>query len=81
MATSAVPQPSVPKPGNYDSERASFDSINDLFRFFQPKIMKVSKNSPPVLNVDVKEGEHVWDRTLFREYTVSDGVLRYVQYT
>lgn len=79
--TSALPQPTVAKPGGYLTESNSFSSFDDLFRFFQPRIMKISQNSPPLLNVDVKEGEIIWDRTLLRMYTVSDGVLRYVAFT
>lgn len=79
--TSPVPQPSIPKSGGFQREANIFSSFNDLFRFFQPRKMKVSKNSPPVLNVDVTEAEFVWDRTLNRLYTVSNNTLRYVQFT
>lgn len=79
--TSAIPQSSVDKAGGYQREANTFSSFGDLFRFFQPRIMKVSKNSPPVLNVDVTEGTLVWDRTLSRLYTCSNGILRFVQFT
>lgn len=81
MVTKPLPQSVVDKSGGYQREANTFSSFGDVFRFFQPRRMKISKTSPPVLNVDVTEGEHVWDRTLLREYTVSDGVLRFVQYT
>lgn len=78
---SPKPAPANPRSGGYFSEVGTFTDMSSLFRFFQPRIMKVSKNSPPVLNVDVREGERCWDRTLNREYTVSNGVLRFVQFT
>lgn len=79
--SSPVPQNPSPRSGGYQQEPNSFSAFSDLFRFFQPKKVKVSKNSPPVLNVDVFEAEWVWDRTLKRLYTVSDGALRYVAFT
>jgi len=79
--TSAVPQPTVPKEGGFTKEANTFASFGDLFRFFQPRIIKVSKQSPPVLNVDVHEGELIWDRTANRLYTVSNQTLRYVAFT
>lgn len=79
--SSPTPQPAIPKAGLYTEPSNTFTGLYDLFRFFQPRRMKISKNSPPVLNVDVSEAEEVWDKTLKRKYTVSDGVLRYVQYT
>lgn len=78
---SAVPKAPNPKSGTYDSEVSTFTDVSALFRFFQPKILKVSKASPPVLNVDIKEGELIWDRTANRLYTVSNGALRYVAFT
>ena len=79
--TSPAPQPTVNIAGNYQQESNSFTSINDIYRFFQPRIMTISRQSPPVLNVDVHEGELVWDRTANRLYTVSNQTLRYVQFT
>ena len=79
--TAALPQPIGPKSGDFTREANTFSSINDLFRFFQTKRIKISKNSPPVLNKDITEGELVWDRTALRLYTVSDGALRYVAFT
>ena len=79
--TSPTPQPSVDKAGGYFKEGNTFTSFGDLFRFFQPRIMKISRQSPPVLNVDVHEGEMIWDRTANRLYTVSNQTLRYVQFT
>lgn len=79
--TSVLPQPAVPKSGSYEQEPNTFSSIGDLFRFFQPRRMKISKNSPPVLNVDVSEGEVVYDRSLNRLYTVANNTLRYVAFT
>jgi hypothetical protein len=79
--SSVLPQPTVPRAGNYDQEPSTFTGFSDVFRFFQPRKMKVSKNSPPVLNVDVSEAELVWDRTAKRLYTVSDGALRYIAFT
>lgn len=79
--TSPVPQQPVPKSGNYLNEVSTFTDMNALFRAFMPRMLRVSKNSPPVLNVDVKEGEIIWDRTLSRLYTVSNQTLKYVAFT
>jgi hypothetical protein len=79
--TSPAPQPAVSKSGGFQTESGIFTNFNDLYRFFQPRIMKVSKQSPPVLNVDVHEGEIVWDRTANRLYTCSNQTLRFVQFT
>jgi hypothetical protein len=79
--SSPVPQPIAPKTSSQTNEVSIATSISDVNRFFQPKIMKVSKQSPPVLNVDVTEGTLVWDRTASRLYTVSNGVLKYVAFT
>lgn len=79
--TSPVPVNPSSKSGTYSLESNTFSSISDLFRFFQSRRMKISKNSPPVLNVDVTEGEIVWDRTANRLYTVSNQALRYVAFT
>lgn len=79
--SSPVPKAAVPKSGGYEQEPNSFSAFNDLFRFFQPRKCKISKNSPPVLNIDVSEAEWVWDRTLSRLYTVSNGALKYVAFS
>lgn len=78
---SPVPKNPSGKSGGYASEVATFTDMNALFQFFQPRRLRVSKNSPPVLNVDVRESEIIWDRTLNRLYTVSNGVLKYVAFT
>ena len=79
--TSPVPVNPNVKSSNFTAEPNTFASMNDLYQFFQPRIMKISKNSPPILNVDVTEGTWIWDRTANRLYTVSNNVLRYVQFT
>ena len=78
---SVLPQPTVPKSGSFQQEANTFSSMGDLFRFFAPKKVRFSKNSPPVLNKDVSEGEFVFDKTALRLYTVADQTLRYVQFT
>lgn len=79
--SSPVPKPIAPKTSTQNNEVAIATSIDDVNRYFQPKIVKVSRNSPPVLNKDVTEGTLVWDRTANRLYTVSNGALRYVAFT
>lgn len=79
MTTKATPQIPFPRSGAYDKEPNTFSDMNDLFRFFRR--LKVSKNSPPVLNKDVSELEMTYDKTLNRLYIVADGTLRYVQFT
>lgn len=78
---SVLPQPVVPKAGTYQNEANTFGSFADAFRFFSPKKLRFSKNSPPVLNKDVTEGEFVYDKTANRLYTVVDQTLRYVAFT
>lgn len=79
--TSPTPRNPGGRSGGYANEVATFTDINSIFRFFQPRRMKISKNSPPVLNKDVYEGEIIFDKTLKRLYTVADQTLRYVQFT
>jgi len=79
--TSPTPQPVAPKSSTQNNEVAIATSISDVNRFFQPKIFKISRNSPPLLNVDVTEGTLVLDRTAGRLYTVLNGVLKYVAFT
>lgn len=81
MSTKAVPSPIAPKTSSQTNEVSIATSLSDVNRFFQPRRFKVSRNSPPVLNKDVFEAELVWDRTLSRIYTVSNGVLKYVAFT
>ena len=78
---SPVPRNPGGKAGGYANEVATFTDINSLFRFFQPRRMKISKVSPPVLNKDIFEAEIIYDKTLNRLYTVIDQTLRYVQFT
>jgi len=78
---SVLPQPVIPRSGNYDQEANTFSAFGDAFRFFQTRRFKISKNSPPVLNKDVSEGEFVLDKTALRIYTVMDNTLRYIQWT
>lgn len=79
--SSPIPAPIAPKSSAFTDEVASATSFSDLQRFFQPIIMRVSRQSPPVLNVDITEGQLLWDRTANRLYTVSNGVLKYVAFT
>lgn len=81
MATSSNPVTPIPISGSFQQESNTFSSVNDLFRFFQPLTMKMSNNSPPVLNLDVTEGQWVFDKTALRLYTVINNTLRYVQFT
>jgi hypothetical protein len=74
---SVVPQPIAPKSSTFTDSVATATSFSDLQRFFQPLIMKISKNSPPVLNKDVFEGQIILDKTALRIYTVVDNTLRY----
>lgn len=78
---SPVPQPVVPKAGLYTEPSNTFTDMTGAFQFFQPKLFKMSKNSPPLLNIDVIEGEMVIDKTALRIYTCLNGALRYVQLT
>lgn len=79
--TSPVPAPISPKSSTFPDDASLGTSFADLQRFFQPQILRVSKRSPPVLNVDISEGQLLWDRTASRLYTVSNGALKYVAFT
>ena len=79
--TNPVPAPIAPKSSTFTDGVASATSFSDLQRYFQPIILRISKHSPPVLNLDITEGQLLWDRTAKRLYTVSDGVLRYAAFT
>lgn len=79
MAAVKPIQPTL-KEGGYDQEQSSFGDLNNIFKFFATKKMRYSHTSPPLLR-DVPEGEFIWDKTLNRLYTQSDGSLRYVQFT
>ena len=72
--SSPNPQPTAQISGN------TFTSFNDLYRFFQPLVIKVSKNSPPIAT-DLKEMQWTFDKTAKRLYILVDGVARYVQFT
>lgn len=78
--SSPKPQPVVPKSGGYARESNTFSSFNDLYRFFATKSLRASLTSPPLAH-QVGELEFIWDKTLNRLYTKSDGTLRYVQFT
>lgn len=78
--TSPSPQPVVPISGNYAAEPNTFSSINDLYRFFAPLSLKVSKVSPPGMN-DVNEMQFTFDKTTLRLWIKVDNTLRYVQFT
>ena len=79
--TSPVPKPIAPKSSTFTDQVATATSFSDLQRFFQPAILRVSRQSPPVLGVDITEGQLLWDRTASRLYTVSNGALKYVAFT
>lgn len=79
--TSPIPVNPGNKSTGYTREPNSFSSFGDLYQFYQPKHLKVSRVSPPVVNKDVTEGELILDKTLLRIYTVVDGTLRYFQLT
>ena len=79
--TSPVPVNPNVKSSSFTQEPNTFSSVNDLYQFFQPKILRVSKQSPPVLGVDITEGQLLWDRTANRLYTVSNGVLKYAAFS
>lgn len=76
---SVNPRPPVLRAGNYD-EPATFGDITGIFKFMVENHVRYALTSPPLLK-DVPEGTWVWDKTLLRLYTCSDGVLRHIQAT
>lgn len=75
--TSPLPQPAAPKSSTYPDDPSIATSFSDLQRFYQPLSIKVSNNSPPILNKDIKEGQIILDKTTLRIYIVVDKTLRY----
>ena len=75
--SSPIPAPIAPKSSTFTDGVATATSFSDLQRFFQPISLKISKNSPPVLDKDIKEGQLILDKTALRIYTVVDHTLRY----
>lgn len=80
MTSPSPVSPNV-KTSTQNNEVAIATSISDVNRFFQPLRFKMSRQSPPVLNIDVTEGTLVFDKTTLRLYTVLDQTLRFVQFT
>lgn len=74
------PQPVIPKAGGFNQEPNTFSSINDLFRFFAPLSLKVSKNSPPGAT-DLKELQFTFDKTTKKLWIQSDGAFYSVQFS
>lgn len=75
-----IPRAANLKSGIYDNEPGTFTDISANFKYLLENHIRRSLTSPPLLK-DVKEGTFVWDSTLKRLYTTSDGVLRYVAFT
>lgn len=78
--SSPTPQPTVSKSGGFQTESGIFTNFNDLFRFFQPKRIKTSLSSPPLLK-DLAEMEITYDKTTNKLWIRVDGVARFVQFT
>lgn len=76
---SVIPQPPVLRAGNYD-EPATYSDIQAIFKWMIENHARPSLSSPPLAK-DVEELTFVWDKTLNRLYTKSDGTLRYVQFS
>lgn len=74
---SVNPKPPTLRAGQYD-EPATFGDVTGIFKFMVENHVRYSLSSPPLLR-DVAEGTWVWDKTLLRLYTCSDGALRYIQ--
>ena len=75
--SSPLPQPIAPKSSTYPDDPSLATSFSDLQRYFQPQILRISKNSPPVLDLDITEGQLLLDKTALRIYTVVNHTLRY----
>lgn len=72
-------QPTL-KEGGYGTELSQFGDFSILFRYFSTRTLRPSRTSPPIAN-DIDELTFVWDKTLNRLYTKSNGALRYVAFT
>ena len=77
--SSPVPQPPVLRAGNYD-EPATYGDVQAIFKWMVENHMRPALTSPPLLK-DVPELTFVWDKTLNRLYTSSDGSLKFVQFS
>jgi hypothetical protein len=73
------PKPPVLRAAQYD-EPATFGDVAGIFKFMVENHVRYALTSPPLLK-DIKEGTWVWDKTLSRLYTNSNGVLKYIQAT
>lgn len=73
------PRPPTLRAANYD-EKATFGDLVGVFKFLVENHVRYSLTSPPLLK-DIAEGTWVWDKTLLRLYTCSDGALRFIQAT
>lgn len=78
--SSPLPKSPYLKAGTYDQEPSQFGDMNNLMRFFMTKAMRASLTSPPLAK-DVGELTLVYDKTLDRIYTKSNGTLRFIQFT
>lgn len=75
---SAKPKQPVLKSALYSDEPSSFTDLNILFKQFQPKKIRLTRTTPPVLN-DTQESELYLDRSTKRLYTKINNVLVYFQ--
>ena len=75
---SVTPRPPVLKAGNYD-EPATYGDLTSIFKWLVECHVRPALTSPPLAK-DVAELTFVYDRTLDRLYTKSNGVLKYVQF-
>lgn len=75
MAITPAPVPPTPVSGGYQKESNTFSSVNGLYQSLNGNTVRVSKNSPPKVGVDVQEAQLIIDRTTGKLHTVINGKL------
>jgi hypothetical protein len=76
-----VPVPPTPVAGGYQKENTTFTDLTGAYRSMNVPNVRISKNSPPLVGVDVQEGQLIIDRTTNKLHVVVNGVLKGVSLT
>lgn len=76
-----APVPPTPVSGGYQKEANTFTDLTGSYRSMNAPTVRVSKNSPPLVGVDVQEGQLIIDRATNKIHCVVNGKLMAVQLT
>jgi hypothetical protein len=81
MEITPVPVPPTPTSGGFQQESNTFSSVGGIYQSLNGMTVRVSKNSPPKVGIDVQEAQLIIDRTTGKLHTVINGVLKGVALT